>query len=98
MAEYNIGDKFVVEIINKTDEPLSPYISGSTKNVTVYRLKGIPFMFDADTLSNFERFEERKKGKWEKVYYGNRPNRCSECRQKNNCRTNFCPNCGADMK
>lgn len=41
---------------------------------------------------------ERKKGKWEKVYYGNRPNRCSECRQKNNYRTNFCPNCGADMR
>lgn len=63
MAEYNVGDKFIVEIINKTDEPLSPYISGTTKNVTVYRLKGIPFMLDADTLSNFERFEERKKGK-----------------------------------
>lgn len=64
MAEYNIGDKFIVEIINKTDEPLSPYISGTTKNVTVYRLKGIPFMLDADTLSNFEKYEERKKGEW----------------------------------
>lgn len=98
MDEYNIGDKFVVEIINKTDEPLAPYISGTTKNVTVYQLKGIPFMLDADTLSNFKRFQEPKNGKWEKVYYGNRPNRCSECRQKSNYRTNFCPNCGADMR
>ena len=63
MAEYNIGDKFVVEIINKTDEFLAPYITSQTKNVTVYQLKGIPFMLDADTLSNFEKFEERKRGK-----------------------------------
>lgn len=41
---------------------------------------------------------ERKQGKWEKVYYGNRPNRCSECRKKSNYHTNFCPNCGADMR
>ena len=98
MAEFNIGDKFIVEIINKTDEPLSPYISGTTKNVTVYRLKGIPFMFDADTLSNFERFEEQKKGKWELNAPDDFIVYCSECMMPQDSPCNFCPSCGADMR
>ena len=54
-------------------------------------------LYAAKRIEELEEYE-RRKGKWEKVYYGNRPNRCSECRQKNNYRTNFCPNCGADMR
>jgi len=98
MAEYNIGDKFVVEIISKTDEPLAPYISSQAKNVTVYQLKGIPFMLDADTLSNFEKFEERKKGKW--IHFS-RSDECSVCGYdtgKYEAPTWFCPKCGADMR
>lgn len=102
MAEYNIGDKFVVEVISKTDEPLAPYINSQTKNVTVYQLKGIPFMLDADTLSNFERFEERKRGKWESIPGEIRIERftccpCSECGWIEP-HGNFCRHCGADMR
>lgn len=100
MAEYNIGDKFVVEIIKKTDEPLAPYISGTTKNVTVYQLKGIPFMLDADTLSNFKKFEEQKKGKWiEEDIDFDTFWKCSECGFNGAMiPDNFCPRCGADMR
>lgn len=108
MAEYNIGDKFIVEIVKKTDEPLAPYISGQTKNVTVYQLKGIPFMLDADTLSNFERFEERKKGKWLEDFDGFETiYRCSKCSEEPLTKygtmhdyvlSEFCPNCGADCR
>ena len=52
----------------------------------------------ANAIEELESRFERKQGKWEKVYYGNRPNRCSEFRKKSNYRTNFCPNCGADMR
>lgn len=104
MAEYNIGDKFIVEIINKTDEPLAPYINSQAKDVTVYQLKGIPFMLDADTLSNFERFEERKKGRWKEYDFpvlGKRKH-CSACGfikiGSDEKIYNFCPNCGADMR
>lgn len=51
--------------------------------------------------------EERPKGKWEWVQYDANPNignwHCSECRyiphgKKEYQKSNFCPNCGADMR
>ena len=56
-----------------------------------------------ETLKDAE--PERKKGKWKTAYLdhesmGNRPKilYCSKCNQCIAYPTNFCPNCGADMR
>ena len=86
MAEYK-------ELINRLRQEAEweAYLQPHSANETPKLLSEA-----ADVIEKLSK--ERKKGKWEKVYYGNRPNRCSECHQKNNYRTNFCPNCGADMR
>ena len=45
--------------------------------------------------------EERKKGKWEMIwhfFFHAEVPICSQCRKVSPFKTNFCPNCGADMR
>lgn len=58
-----------------------------------------------DDLENAPTIEERKKGKWKRAYLdheamGERPSilYCSICNQCIAYPTNYCPNCGADMR
>lgn len=55
----------------------------------------------ADKINMMPTIEERKKGKWRcvsklgEVFKGYR---CSECAELVYGKTNYCPNCGADMR
>lgn len=47
--------------------------------------------------------EEKPKGYWDKVNHGDYENldiaiRCSECLEEVDEESNYCPNCGADMR
>jgi rubrerythrin len=46
--------------------------------------------------SGYERQEYRKRGKWIKIHW--KAFRCSVCSRVSEYNTNFCPNCGADMR
>ena len=66
------------------------YLSGRNPNCPLVEMSGI---------------EERKRGSWGyrwKIHGdGRRPTElfpCSECGYENTSATNFCPNCGADMR
>lgn len=67
--------------------------------------RGSDFEDACIAIENAPTIEERKKGKWEMAYLdhvsaGNRPKvlYCSECNQCIAYPTNYCPNCGADMR
>ena len=44
--------------------------------------------------------EEPKQGEWIEIYYDNMPRfwDCSVCKERNTFPSDFCPNCGADMR
>lgn len=55
----------------------------------------IPFTEAFDIIDNAPTIEERQKGKWELDSIGAY---CSECKIHPDYTSNFCPNCGADMR
>ncbi len=49
----------------------------------------------------FEHEPEPQKGKWERYghdFFGDNEYRCTACGETANIKTDFCPNCGADMR
>ena len=51
--------------------------------------------------SMLDELEERPKAHWEDDFEGKDnvfTNRCSHCYQTNNWRSDYCPNCGAEME
>ena len=51
---------------------------------------------DADYLVSHLPPVQPKQGKWNKIHW--KAFRCSECNRLSEYNTNFCPNCGADMR
>ena len=82
------------DVLDYIDNMPSKLTSDGRRMVRRFRLTE----YIANTLPSAK--PERKKGQW--IEINGTPSfiwlRCSECRYGINCRTNFCPNCGAEMR
>lgn len=101
--EIDIDEKeFGIDIENKFQdffkrlqaEIQSRLISNDTLVCGVYELETIEMFLTAFKNATIE--QELKKGHWRKIHW--KAFRCSECKRLSEFCTDFCPNCGADMR
>ena len=83
--------KLVIDINDKVYE--------DSKKLVEYGFGSLPYV---EAIANGTPYEERPKGKWVFVQDDTNPNignwHCSNFHRGAKPHTNFCPNCGADMR
>ena len=55
-------------------------------------------MIEAENMVVIEAETEKPKGRWEKFMFFKTVKQCSVCGCTTDCKPNFCPNCGSDMR